>query len=968
MRKVTYILLFLLLSGISQAVFAFDKRVLSDTLTHYANEQAKVGKVNISRVQVRNNEVTAYDDKKLRTLSMLPMTPKQADKIRRIVSQFVLGHEDGKVLVFSDGYELSELIPQRFHEDNAEALHFTLPPVKHPLVVEKNRIWKAGKGLDGIHIALYGSHGLYFNQPTERWIFQRAKLLTTVEDLYTSSFTMPFLVPMLENAGAIVLQPRERDTQTEEWIVDDVDVTLTGGWKTMNANGWGHSEQPLTEGKNPFTFGGYAKSEAQLSHDNAKQLVYEPQIQKEGDYAVYVSYRSLNNSAQQAEYEVVHSGLHTTFVVNQKMGGGTWIYLGTFHFTANDKERNRVLVSNYGKKGEIITSDAIRFGGGMGSVARYKTPEDNSDESAPVALISGYPRYMEGARYWLQYAGIPDTVYNYSKSKNDYLDDLSARGKWVNWLSGGSAANPDKGGLNIPIHAGLAFHSDAGNTGNDSIIGTLTIYTDKNNEKKNTYPNEVSRLSARSYADYIQTQIVNDVQKLYAPEWKRRELKNASYSESRNPEIPMIILELLSHQNLADMRYGHDPRFKFNASRAIYKGMLKYLHEQYGTDYIVQPLPIRNFAVNFHGEDALRLTWEETNDALEKTAKPGYYIVYIRKAGSDWDKGTMVQKKEYIFHPDKDIHYDFRVVAGNKGGISMPSETLSAGISSASKGSILIVNGFTRICAPESFAFDSIAGFVPASLGIPYGKDISYIGAQYNFNRNSKWVSDDNCGFGASYMDYSNISIAGNTFDYPTMHGKLLIKQHFSYVSSSLGALGDSISQNFTMVDVILGKQKETVWGLTKKTVDFKVIPPTLQQTLRRFAENGGNLLLSGAYITSDMQNTAEEKKFTEDILHCRAASVNATRNGKVQILRSLPASTLQLNTTPNQDIICCENPDGIEPIGDNAVCIARYKDTAIGAGVGSNGNNKSIVFAFPLESCEEFENIYTHCINWLTK
>ena len=140
MRKVTYILLFLLLSGISQAVFAFDKRVLSDTLTHYANEQAKVGKVNISRVQVRNNEVTAYDDKKLRTLSMLPMTPKQADKIRRIVSQFVLGHEDGKVLVFSDGYELSELIPQRFHEDNAEALHFTLPPVKHPLVVEKNRI------------------------------------------------------------------------------------------------------------------------------------------------------------------------------------------------------------------------------------------------------------------------------------------------------------------------------------------------------------------------------------------------------------------------------------------------------------------------------------------------------------------------------------------------------------------------------------------------------------------------------------------------------------------------------------------------------------------------------------------------------------------------------------------------------------------------------------------------------------
>ena len=34
-----------------------------------------------------------------------------------------------------------------------------------------------------------------------------------------------------------------------------------------------------------------------------------------------------------------------------------------------------------------------------------------------------------------------------------------------------------------------------------------------------------------------------------------------------------MLLELLSHQNFADMRYGSDPRFKFLVSRAIYKGI-----------------------------------------------------------------------------------------------------------------------------------------------------------------------------------------------------------------------------------------------------------------------------------------------------------------------------------------------------------------------------------------------------------
>jgi len=51
--------------------------------------------------------------------------------------------------------------------------------------------------------------------------------------------------------------------------------------------------------------------------------------------------------------------------------------------------------------------------------------------------LSGMPRFLEASRYWLQYAGMPDTlVYTPTNYKNDYNDDYQSRGLWVNYLSG----------------------------------------------------------------------------------------------------------------------------------------------------------------------------------------------------------------------------------------------------------------------------------------------------------------------------------------------------------------------------------------------------------------------------------------------------------------------------------------------------------------------------------------------------
>lgn len=60
-----------------------------------------------------------------------------------------------------------------------------------------------------------------FSNKKNDGIWQRPRLFCTTEDLFTQSIVVPYLIPMLENAGAVVFTPRERDWQRNEVIVDN---------------------------------------------------------------------------------------------------------------------------------------------------------------------------------------------------------------------------------------------------------------------------------------------------------------------------------------------------------------------------------------------------------------------------------------------------------------------------------------------------------------------------------------------------------------------------------------------------------------------------------------------------------------------------------------------------------------------------------------------------------------------------
>lgn len=991
MRKIFSLFLAIAFCIISFSTHAqrLDSRLFTpaaDSLQSFYKNQAYVlGKITVSKVVKSGNTLTITFSS---ALSEYPMREESVAKSYEIVRASIPEqYRQMALIIESNRSQIENLIPPSYKSlrrveskkdirDHQKGLH------ESPLVKKASSIVEFPHGLEGKHIALWQSHGFYYEQKLLRWEWQRARIFQTVEDLYTQSYVLPFLVPMLENAGAYVLMPRERDTQLKEIIIDN-DIPGSGyretngsrRWNNTDSIGFNSPKEVYISGENPFRLGSARLVRSVDSKEEESKAIWSAHIEESGEYAVYVSYQSLPKSTSAAKYTVSHSSGETSFIVNQKMGGGTWIYLGTFYFS-KDKENQFVsLTNNTGNNREYITADAVKIGGGFGNIARKPSEEGSqlnvkSSSTEPVEkikidlevepIVSGYPRFTEGARYWLQWAGFSDTIYSPNKNANDYNDDYMSRGKWVNVISGGSKVNPDEKGLKIPVDLSFAFHTDAGTTLNDSIIGTLGIYTRASNGS-DLLPDGRDRIEGRYLTDLIQTQIVEDIKTKYEPIWQRRGIWDRSYSESRSPQVPSMLLELLSHQNLADMRYGLDPEFRFTVSRAIYKGMLKYLATSQGREYAVQPLPIKDFSVSLHSDVAL-LRWKGVEDPLEITAKPEKYIVYTRKGDNGFDSGRVVEGNSLALDVEKGVLYSFKVTAVNGGGESFPSEILSLYNAKQSRGTLLIVNGFNRVSAPASFATPdtTMGGFMDwDDNGVPYKKDISFIGSQYEFRREIPWMDDDSPGFGASYADYETRVIAGNTFDYPSLHGRLFANQGYSFVSASRESVetGSVDLKAYPIVDFIMGKQRQYRMGRGHGDVKFKVFTPGIIKAIEEYSKAGGNILISGSYIATDVWDSIETddttKNFVKNVLKYEWRTNKASKTGYVKAVQSPYkfGGEFSFHTIPNEYSYTSESPDGIEPSGEGAWTIFRYKDNNISAGVAYKGSYKVVSFGFPVET-----------------
>ncbi len=864
MKKIIVFLLCLTMG--TSLLFAQDiERNIKERLTDYFAKYTATAKISTPKL---NSFDIDYDRRTIQiyaseSFAYQPFLPETVETIYNQMKELLPGPVNYyQITIYADGKPIEELVPNlyRSKKKDKERMALNTEYKGAPWVKNTSRPNEISRGLQDRHIALWQSHGNYYKNDKGEWGWQRPRLFCTTEDMFTQSFILPYVIPMLENAGAIVYTPRERDTQKNEIIVDNdtpnASLYLEAGskkarWTTTSVKGFAQKKAIYKDGENPFTD-------------------------------------------------------------------------GTSRYIQTEK-----------KEHGVVCADAVRFGGGMGNISRG-------------GKISGLPRYLEGARYSSQWAGMPYDVYAGRKGENDYTDDINTRSNTINYLSGGSVYNPGQAGLGVPLEMTMALHSDAGCSKDDEIIGSLGIYTtDFNNGKLNS---GMDRYASRDLADILLTQIQKDIRTNYNLPWTRRSMWNRNYSETRLPATPSTIIELLSHQNFADMQLGHNPNFKFTVGRAIYKGILQFINSQHGKDYVVQPLPVSNFAIHFgKKKNTLELTWKGEDDPLEPTARPREYMVYTRIGYGGFDNGTLVSKPYYSVKVEPGLVYSFKVTAVNRGGESFPSEILSAYKAKRERERILIINGFDRISGPAVINTPDKAGFdLEQDPGVPYLSNISFCGAQSGFNR-SQAGKEGEGSLGHSGRELEGMEIAGNTFDYPFIHGKAIqAAGKYSFVSCSDEAVENGIVtlEDYPIVDYILGLEKED--PIAKAY--YKTFSSPMQRLITSYCQSGGNLFVSGAYVGSDMSGTQGNREFTEKVLkYGYQNSLTDKSSGQINGL----GRSITIPRLPNENSYAVTAPDCIVPVAP-AFPVFTYARGNQSAGIAYKGADyRTFILGFPFESIQ---------------
>ena len=532
----------------------------------------------------------------------------------------------------------------------------------------------------------------------------------------------------------------------------------------------------------------------------------------------------------------------------------------------------------------------------------------------------------------------------------------------TNWLGGGSVYMPALEGKNVPIELSLALHSDAGyNRDGKSTWGALSICTtDFNDGMLNS---GISRMASKDFARALRDNLVTDISAIYG-EFGKRYLWDRNYSETRLPEVPSAILEMLSHQSFPDMRIAQDPMGKFAIARSIYKTILRYINSNHDKPYVVQPLAPKNFSVELDDNFA-NLSWTPQLDSIEPSARPTRYIVYKAEGKGGFDNGTVVRRPNCQIKMEPGKLYSFKVAALNAGGESFPTETLSALYNPTATKSVLVVNNFHRLASPQVEDNDSIQGFnFDKDPGVSYGLTAGWSGKQTSFDINRMGQETTN-GLGYCGNEMIGKFVAGNDFNYVVSHARsiaLANKYNIASCSSEAIANGKVRMENYQAVDLINGLERND--GYTREY--YKTFTPALQKRITYYALSGGKMLISGSYNGSDMQ-TEEEQTFMNDILKVNYEptgtrfivqdinpedSTITERDSIVYTTDSVAGMGMEFNyySQLNDRHYATTHPEILNPAVQKAFTAMQYTSGASAAVAYKSSSYRTFVMGFPLE------------------
>ena len=496
-----------------------------------------------------------------------------------------------------------------------------------------------GGALSGKRLYISPGHGYYWDE-TYGWTTQRGVTFGLTEDIHTCEIVSDYLAKYLYNAGGTAFICRERCQQTREYIVDNgsAGYSDSGGWSTTANAGTGYGD------------GLYRYVATSATETAAARWTPTVAVGGAGWYSVYVWAAASANRVTDATFRVNHSGGTTEVRMNQRIDGSRWIWLGEYWF--DEGTAGSVELSNRSAQSGVVIADAVRFGGGMGSLVRNGS-------------ASGQPRWKECARYWLEFMGAPSSVYQTRATDRD--SDVTCRPTYADWQGG---------------DAYVSLHTNAGGgTGSDTFI-------------HDTAPSPGSAALQRA----IHTQVVSDIRAQWLSTWTDRGMQTANFGEVRECRtMPAVLLELAFHdKQTPDNDALQDDDFRKLSARAIYKGIVRY----FDPNATILPVAPTDFRVQNAGSGRVHLSWRRAIDPIEPSSTPTGYRVYRSRNGKAFEDGVVVASAA------ADVSCDvtglapgqvawFRVSAVNAGGESFPTETLVVRV--GPRAQVLIVDGFDRV-------------------------------------------------------------------------------------------------------------------------------------------------------------------------------------------------------------------------------------------------------------------------------
>jgi N-acetylmuramoyl-L-alanine amidase len=486
--------------------------------------------------------------------------------------------------------------------------------------------------LAGKRIALSPGHGYYWHS-TLGWTTQRGNIGGLIEDIHTAEIANRYLAPLLQNMGADIIFCREPGEQSVDGLADNdhgaPTYTETGSWSVSLSSGYQGSTYRY-KASNPTT--------------ETATATWSITVQEDGLYPVFAWFRASSNRTPAAIYRVAHSGGVDEVTVDQTVDNLTWAHLGNYWFTA--QQGATITLSNRSPSPGVVIADAVRLGGGLGSIVRGGT-------------TSLQERWRECARYWTQFAGAPANVYNSSSASQDSSDDVTARPRFAEWRT---------------ADAFISLHTNAGGG-----AGTDTF----------TYSGGATAGSA-NLSQAVHTQLINDLRSEWNSAWIDRGQQQANFGELRLlNSMPGILVELAFHDTVGSLDHDslHDPEFRYIAARAYARGVLRHF-APLAPFPPEAPIALRVTQDNSRG---LLVAWDATPGATSYTieqAIDGKGFVEVGNVNAtSWSTGPLPHHSQR----------SFRVRAWNLTGRSMPTEVLTAGTDHLGEAQALLVQGFDRL-------------------------------------------------------------------------------------------------------------------------------------------------------------------------------------------------------------------------------------------------------------------------------